>query len=59
MDRYFDPNARICEKQAARDECDADLAAGRVNASELQARNSFVAGLDVRGALLEIRKPLR
>lgn len=59
MDRFYDPNARIREKQAARDEDDADLASGRVSAAEISVRNNFFAGLDVRSAEIEIRNPLR
>jgi hypothetical protein len=59
MDRFYDPNARIREKQAARDQDDADLASGRVSAAELARRNDFFVGLDVRNAEIEIRNPLR
>lgn len=57
--RYFDPEERIREKQLAREQDERDLRGGRVSAEELQARNSFVHGLDIENAKLEIRNHMR
>lgn len=59
MKRFFNLNTRLAEKQKCRDHDDADLAAGRISASELQARNGLIDCLDVRSAKIEFRKPLR
>lgn len=57
--RYFDPEERIREKQIAREQDERDLHEGRVSAEELQQRNSFVRGLDIRSAKLVIRNHMR
>ena len=57
--RHFDPEERIREKQLAREQDDRDLREGRVSAEELPTRNSFVHGLDIENARLEIRNHMR
>lgn len=57
--RRFNPEERIREKQLAREQDERDLLEGRVSAKELQERNSFVRGLDIRNAKLEIRHHMR
>ncbi len=52
-EHYYDPALRDLEKQHARERDDADLASGRVSASELQRRNSFFNGFDVKGAIIQ------
>lgn len=57
--RYFDPEERIREKQIAREQDERDLREGRLSADELQQRNSFVRGLDIKNARLVIRNHMR
>lgn len=58
-DRYFDPEQRIREKQLARAQDERDLAEGKVSAAELQRRNSWFSGFDIRRAKIEIRIRMR
>ena len=57
--RQFNPEDRIREKQLAREQDERDLFEGRVSAEELQERNSFVRGLDIKNAKLKIRHHMR
>lgn len=52
--KYFDPAKRITEKAAARAKDDADLASGARTAAEIQAENSFSAGLDLPNAKVHV-----
>lgn len=58
-DQYFDPEQRIREKQLAREQDERDLAEGKVSAAELQQRNNFFVGFDLRNAKFEIINPMR
>ncbi len=44
----FDPKARAAEKQASRDEDDADLASGAKSRDDLRRENGALAQLRVR-----------
>ena len=49
----LDPKKRAAEKQAARDQDAADLAAGRVTPEELNKRNGVFSALDLGSFELE------
>lgn len=59
LDRLFDPNERIRQKQLARDQDERDLAEGKVSAAQLQKRNSLFSGFDLSHARFEIRNHMR
>jgi len=57
--RRFNPEDRIREKQLAREQDERDLREGRASPRELNERNSFFAGQDLKSARLKIRNPMK
>ncbi len=51
-EELYDPAERARAKQAARQRDEEDLAAGRVDAAELQRRNAFIPGEMARNAVI-------
>lgn len=51
----FNPIERQRAKQAAREQDDRDLIAGRISAEELNARNGFFSGINFAKAFIRRR----